>query len=208
MRPLFLFWLMMAGCLEAKPFQWPWNSRAREQQRLNAATDPKPTSREEEILRADETKAFNLSSAKFGTGVSVTGKNAATGEFQFVDKMRTKSFATKELATKQAWGTGSKFETKAAPTKESWFARLTASTKAFVTRESSDANKNLQAGALPGSDKKFLARGRRQAELDADRAEGRAPKMPVGDDREGGQSWAGDLKPLTIQDVKALLNKN
>jgi hypothetical protein len=208
MRPLFFFWLMMAGCLEAKPFHWPWNSRATEQQRLNAATAPKPTSREAEILRADETKAFNLSSAKFGTGVSVTGKKTATSEFQFVDRTRTKSFATKELFSKPAWGAGSAYETKAVPTKESWFARVTASTKAFLTRESSDANKNLQGGVLPGSEKKFLARGRRQAELDADRAEGRAPKVPIGEDRDGGQSWSGDVKPLTIQDVKALLNKN
>lgn len=208
MRSLFLIWLMMAGCLEAKPFQWPWNSRAREQQRLNAATAPKPTSREAEILRADETKAFNLSTAKFGTGVSITGKGTATGGFHFEDKARTKSFATRELFAKPASGTASQYATKDAPTKQSWFSRLTASTKAFVTRESSDSNKGLQAQVLPGSDKAFLARGRRQAELDADRAEGRAPKMPLGDDRDGGQSWSGDLKPLTIQDVKSLLNKN
>ncbi len=206
---MFLFsWLLTAGCLQAKPLQWPWNSRAKEQQRLNAATAPKPSSREEEILRADETKAFNLSSAKFGTAVSITGKKTSTSEFQFVDKTRTKSFATKELFSKPAWGAGSTYETKTAQTKESWFSRFTASTKAFVTRESSDANKNLQGGTLPGSEKQFLPRGRRQAELDADRAEGRAPKLPVGDDRDGGQSWSGDLKPLTIQDVKALLNKN
>jgi hypothetical protein len=208
MRPLLLFWLMMACCLEAKPFQWPWNTRAKEQQRINAATEPKPTSREAEILRADETKAFNLSSAKFGTGVSITGKKTGTNEFQFVDRTRTKSFATKDLPTKQASGTGSKFETKAAPTKDSWFSRLTSPTKSYATRESSDSKKNLQGSALPGSEKNFVARGRRQAALDADRAERREPKMAIGGDRDGGESWSGDVKPLTIQDVKALLNKN
>jgi len=207
MRPFLLFWLMTACCLEAKPFQWPWSSRAKEGQRINAATSPKPTSREEEILRAD-VKAFNLSSAKFGTGVSIMGKKSATNEFQFVDKTRTKSFATKDLPTKQAWGMGSKYETKAAPTKESRFTGVTAPTKSYATRESSDSKKNLQGSTLPGSEKDFVPRGRRQAALDADRAEQRAPKMAIGGDREGGESWSGDVRPLTIKDVKALLNKN
>ena len=193
---------------QARHFRWPWNSRTTEQTRLNAAMEPKPTSREEQILRPDITKEFNPSSANFGSGRTVTGGKATGGTFHFVDRTRTKSFDTKEFATKEAWGSKSKYATKTAETKESWFARRTAPTKTFATRESSDANKNLQGGVLPGSDKKFLARGRRQAELDADRAQGRAPKMGLGGDREGGQSWSGDVRPLSIQDVKTLLNKN
>ena len=46
--------------------------------------------------------------------------------------------------------------------------------------------------------------GRRQAELDKNGAAG----ITMGGDREGGQSWGGDVKPLTIQDVRTLLNKN
>ena len=225
MRLFVLLWLLTAGCLEAAPFHWPWskstaeqtparrfhwpwNSRTTEQTRLNAAMEPKPTSREEQILRPDLTKEFNPSAANFGSGRSVTGKKAATSEFYFLNKTRTKSFDTKEFATKEARNANSKYETKTAETKESWFARRTALTKTFATRESSDANKNLQGSVLPGSEKKFLARGRRQAELDADRAQGRAPKMGLGGDREGGQSWSGDARPLSIQDVKTLLNKN
>ncbi len=184
------------------------NSRAKEQARLDAAMAPKPTSREEQLLRPDITKEFNPSAANFGSGRSLTGKAAATNEFYFQNKTRTKAFETKGIGTKEAWGMQSKYETKTAQTKESWFARLTARTKTYDTRESRDANKGLQGSVLPGSDQKFLARGRRQAELDADRAEGRAPKLPLGGDRDDGQSWNGDLKPLSIQDVKTLLNKN
>ncbi len=185
-------------------FRLPWNSRTKEQSRLNAAMAPKPTSREEEIMRPDITKEFNPNSANFGSAYTQAGKKASTGAFYFVKKTETKSFDTKSFATKEAWGAKSKYETKAAETKESWFARRTALTKAYTTRESSDANKNLQGRALPGSEKQFVARGRRQAELDKNGAAG----IPMGGDRDGGQSWSGEVRPLSIQDVKTLLNKN
>ena len=232
MRRSLLLWLATAACptsLVAQPFHWPWsrhveqqqveqqekkqsrlfrlpwNSRTTEQSRMNAATAPKPTSREEQVMKPDLTKEFNPSAANFGSNRSVDGKKAATGEFQFVDRTRTKSFATKELSAKQAWGTTSQYETKTAETKESWFSRLTAVPKPYATHESSDANKNLQGRVLPGSDQKFVARGRRQAELDRNAAAG---GVPMGGDRDVGQSWSGEVRPLTIQDVKTLLNKN
>ncbi len=218
---LLLFWLMMTGCLGAAPFHWPWstpnaeqkpekhfrlpwNSRTTEQTRLNAAAAPKQTSREEALLHPDITKEFNPSSANFGSGRSVSGKKMATSEFHFVDRTRTKSFETRGFATKEATGMKSQYATKTAETKESWFARRTALTKAYETRENSDANKNLEGRALPGSEKKFVARGRRQADLDKNGAPGQA----MGADRDGGQSWSGEVRPLTIQDVRTLLNKN
>lgn len=221
MRFSLLLWLATVASLEAQPLRWPWskasaekkeawhfhlpwNSRATEQKRLNAAVEPNPGSREEQILRPDTTKAFNLSSAKFGSGMSVTGKKAATSEFYFENKTRTKTFATGAVVTKPAWGTDSRFATKSADTKESWFSKLTARTKTYETYESRDAKKGLQGRAVPGSDKNFVARGRRQAELDRNGAAG----IPPGGDRDFGQSWSGDVKPLTIQDVRTLLNKN
>ncbi len=193
---------------EARRFPLFWNSRTKEQQRLNAATAPKPTSREEQVMKPDLTKEFNPAVANFGSGRSITGQKAATSEFHFINKMRTKPFETGTFATKTAWGADSQYGTKTAETKESWFARKTALTKSYATRETSDANKGLHAQALPDSEKKFLARGRRQAEYDADRAEGKAPKLTMGGDRDSGQSWSGDARPLSIQDVKQLLNKN
>ncbi len=159
-------------------------------------------------MKPDTTKQFNLASANFGSGRTITGGKAATSEFQFVNKTRTKAFETGTFATKPAWGTDSKFTTKTAETKESWFARKTAPTKTYATNETWDANKGLQGQVLPGSERKFLVRGRRQAEYDADRAEGKAPKVSFGGDRDNGQSWSGDVRPLSIQDVKQLLNKN
>ena len=181
-----------------------WNSRTKEQQRLNAATSSAPTSREQQLMKPDLTKEFNPNSANFGSGRSITGKKAATSEFYFVNKTRTKGFPTREFATKQASGAESQYATKTAVGKESWFARLTAPTKTYGTRESRDANKGLQGKVLPGSERKFVAIGRRQAELDKNGAS----MMPLGGERDMGQSWSGDLKPMSIQDVKTLLNKN
>ena len=220
---LFLL-LMTAACPEAQAFHWPWssdtpeqqekktmrrfplmwNSRTKEQQRLNAVTDPKTTTRAEQVMQLDQTKEFNPSAANFGSGRSVTGKKAATSEFHFLNRTQTKGFDTREFATKEASGTNAKYATKSAQTKESWFARLTAPTKTYATRENSDSNKGMQGRVLPGSEKKFVARGRRQAELDKNGAAGN----PFGGDRDSGQSWSGEVRPLSIQDVKTLLNKN
>ncbi len=225
MRFTLLILLATAAGLEAKPWQWPWsnrttepktdqkidkrfalfpNSRSREQQRLNEVTSPKPTSRAEEVMQLDRTKEFNPSAANFGSGRSVTGKSASTGTFHFVNRTQTKSFETKGIFAKGATGTDGQFATKSALTKESWFARLTASAKTYDTRASSDANRGLQGGTLPSAEKKFVARGRRQAELDKNGAAG----VPFGADRDSGQSWSGEVRPLSIQDVKTLLNKN
>ena len=224
MRLSIVLLFFTAVSVEAGPFRWPWtrsvaegqekkeafrfplmwNSRTKEQQRLNAATASKPTSREEQVMKPDLTKEFNPSSANFGSGRSITGKNAATNEFHFVNRTRTKTFATGVFATKVAPGVDSNYATKEAPTKESWFARLTAPTKTYATRESSDANRGLQGRVLPGSERKFLAIGRRQAELDRNGAGG----MAQGGERDMGQSWSGEVRPMSIQDVKNLLNKN
>ena len=179
-------------------------SRSKEQQRLNAATASKPTTREQQVMKPDLTRQFNPSAANFGSGLSLTGKPAATNTFHFANNTRTKSFETGAFATKQAWGGDSKFATKSMPTKPSWFSRLTAPTKTYATRESRDAGRGLQGATLPGSEKKFLAIGRRQSELDRNGAS----VMPMGGGRDMGQSYSGDVRPMSIQDVKSLLNKN
>jgi len=204
MRFLPLLALMLAGCSATTPLHLPWNSRAKEQSRLNAATAPKPSRWDQQVLRADETRTFNPSAANFASARSVSTKAARTNEFYFVDKTRTKSFGTRDFNTKEAWSLKKDYATKAAPVKESWFSRLTARTKSYPTRENYEAGKKVETRALPGGDQAFLARGRRQASLDKNGAAGQA----VGGDRIGGESWSGDLKPLTIQDVRTLLNKN
>ena len=152
MRFLPLLALLLSGCSAVKSIQLPWNSRTHEQAKLNAVTEPKPTTREEEILHPSATKAFNPNAANFGSGRTVSTTGARTNEFHFENKTRTKSFSTRDFGTKEAWGTDTKYATKDVATKESWFARLTSPTKSYATRENWEAGKTSETRALPGGE--------------------------------------------------------
>jgi hypothetical protein len=184
------------------------NSRALEQRRMRVMLqneDQGVTERGAEIAVLDPEKAFDPSVAQFGHSNSVSTKGARTTVFNYEDRVRTKQFGTKDAYTKGAWMGDVKFQTKAAPVRDSWFSRMTArNTKTFATRDSALSEKSVPTRALVQGDKPFLVKGRRQADLDA-----KGPgSYPMGGDRYSGQSWSGDLKPMTIDDVKKLLNKN
>jgi hypothetical protein len=199
---------MLGGCASKKVDQQydpaTANTRATEQMRMRAVTGGEVASeRGAQVLVADPNKEFNPSAARFGRPASVGAKAAHVNEFQFVDRVRTKDFGTRDYTTKGAWMGDLKFGTKEARTKESWFAKKSARTKTFDTKEARDASKSATTRALPGGDRSFLGQGRRQADLDSTGRE----KIPFGT-TDMGPSWTGDLKTLTIEDVKGLLNKN
>ena len=203
---------LLGGCASTKiPDQYDEqtaNSRAVEQRRMQYVQAVEsgawaPASARGSDVLAPKPKEFNLGAMRTGAAREFKGNAARTNEFQFVDKTRTRAFGTKDFSTKGAWMGNAKFATKEAPTKDSWFARRTARVKDYETREARDASKTAATRALPGGDRQFLVQGRTQAQLDAT---GRA-NIPFGT-TTAGPSWSGDLKPLTIDDVKALLNKN
>jgi hypothetical protein len=200
---------LLGGCASKKVEQKydtaKANTRAVEQRRMNAIESgawDSASERGDEVL-APKPKEFNMGALRSGPSRSFDGKPAHVNEFQFVDRVRTKDFGTSDYTTKGAWMGDLKYGTKDARTKESWFAKKSARTKTFDTKESRDASKTANTRALPGGDRSFLAQGRRQADLDVN---GRQ-KIPFGT-TDMGPSWSGDLKPLTIDDVKGLLNKN
>jgi hypothetical protein len=181
------------------------NTRALEQRRMNAVTSGDAASeRGAEVLVGDKYKEFNLAAMRGGSAKAFGTKGAYSNEFHFVDRVRTKDFYTRDYVSKKAWMGDAKFATKASPTKESWFSRRTArSEKTYATKESRDANREHGTRALPGGEKPFLVQGRTQAGLDATGKD----KIPFGT-TDMGPSWSGELKPLTVDDVKGLLNKN
>jgi hypothetical protein len=203
---------LLAGCASTKvPDQYDAkkaNSRAVEQRRMqvveavNSGAWAPASQRGQEVL-APKPKEFDLGSLRLGSARTFKGKGADTHEFHYVNKTQTRGFVSKEYSTKGAWMGDAKFATKDAPTKSSWFARRSAATKSYATRGARDATKEASTRALPGGDRAFLVQGRRQAELDAN---GRQT-IPMGTTTMG-PSWSGELKPLTIEDVKGLLNKN
>jgi hypothetical protein len=197
----------LGGCASKVPDQLNMqtaNARAVEQMRMRAVTSGDATSeRGAEVLVPNKDKEFDPNTARLGARRGIEGRAAQTTEFQYVDRTRTRAFVSKDFSTKGAWMGNAKFATKEASTKTSWFARKSARTKDYETREARDASKSAATRALPGGDRPFLVQGRTQAKLDAT---GRG-SIPFGTTTMG-PSWSGDLKPLTIEDVKGLLNKN
>lgn len=204
MRFLPLLALLLSGCSSTKSGDALKNSRVKEQERLNAAVAEERGAPEDKVLRWDENKTFNPSTARFGGGGTFATGKAQTNEFYFVDKTQTKSFRTGGFATREAESAKVSYATREAPTKESRFSGQTAPTRSFATAEDRQANKEMATRSLPGGDRTFAAQGRRQAALDKTGSK----DHPMGGDRSSGESWSGDLKPLTIQDVRTLLNKN
>lgn len=189
------------------------NSRAIEQKRMNVMemnADQGLTERGAEIAVYDPEKTFDPNVPQFGHGRSISPKAAQTTTFNFVDGVRTKEFGGTRSAAlgKNAWMGNLQFQTKAAPVKESWFSKLTARSKTFDTSKSRFADKAVATRPSVIEDKPFLVKGRRQADYDT---KGPAA-MALGGDRISGDSWTGDLqqltKPMSIDDVKKLLNKN
>ena len=199
--------VILTGCASKNPDKLDpatANTRALEQVRMRTITSGDAESaRGAEVLIADPNKEFNPASARFGAR-SLGGKSAPTNDFHFIDRTRTKGFGgTKDFATKGAWMGDAKFATKSAPTKTSWFGGRSARVKTYDTKEARDASKTAATRALPEGDRSYVAQGRRQAQLDANGRD----TIPFGTTNMG-PSWTGELKPLTIEDVKGLLNKN
>jgi hypothetical protein len=207
MRLLPLIALLLAGCASHKNTEAlkpaTANTRAVEQMRMNEVESGE-SHRGAEIMMPNQNKTFDTRAANFGTASEIGSRQARTVEYHFEDRVRTKSFGTREFSTKNAAMAEKNYETKAAPVKESWFSRLTARTKTYETREAQGVGKTVETRALRGGDKAYFAKGRKQGIYDSKGA----AAMAQGGDRSDGQSWSGDLKPMTIEDVKKLLNKN
>lgn len=164
---------------------------------MNDATSEKQQGFEQRVMSQDPNKAFNLDSANAGGSRRYQTGEAPTGEFQFVDKVRTKDYAAGKYETK-AWQGDHVYETKAADTKESQYANKAAKSKTYETKDSRYAGKTAEVRALPDGERAFLNKGRRQADFDT---HGPASSVPT-------QSWEGNLQKMTVEDVRKLLNKN
>jgi len=156
------------------------------------------------ILHPDEKKAFDLDNAKFfGTkGFSGTTKVTQSKEFQFDQKFSPKAFnAATYSGTKGAWLGDMKFSTKSASTSGKYEipnAGKAADTKALPIKDYVYSDKAVATKIFPGQ-RPFLKRGPSQDLFDKEKGYPSTSK-PIG--------FTGDLRPMTIDDVRTLLNKN
>lgn len=164
-------------------------------------------------------KQFNMNQlTPFGRSKSeFRAKEAQSNSFYIHQKYSPNGYDTKSFSTKSSRYNDFKFatksadtktyETKAAPTKAASVKDARESTKAAPTREFADANRTSGF------------KGRNQALFDKEGPAAQAKvgagwRTQVGDGRfsiPGGPesaSWGGNLKVLTVNDVREILNKN
>ena len=151
-----------------------------------------------DVIVWDDTKTFNPAVARFGNRASVSDKLARTGEFRFTEQFRAKEFGAKGFSTKSAWVDKLSFATKDAPTRDAREAGKTAGSKSYDTVSARETGKTAALPDVPDGERKYLGK-------EADRMKrGINPR----DQPKFEGAWTGNLEPLTIDDVKKLLNKN
>jgi hypothetical protein len=212
LRFLPLLALVLAGCAAKKVDnqfdEKSANSRAIEQARMRYVEEGRVESeRGAEIAVYDPSRTFNLATANFSRTSSYGQKTTQTTPFNFTNRARTKGFLTGNYNAKTAYLGEAKFATKSATlAKQSWITKMFTRTKSYDTPAAHDANKSLAIRGVPDGERPFLNQGRRQADLDKNGQK----LLPYGNygGMDLGQSWSGELKEMTITDVKNLLNKN
>jgi hypothetical protein len=172
--------------------------KARRQEIGRGAAEGAASQRGAEVIAPDYTKEFNPSVARFGRSASVADKAARTGEYRFTERFRTKEYAAKDFGTKSASLEKLNFGTKTAATKEAREAGKTARSKSYETSEAREAGKSAAIPNVIDGERKFLGK-------EADRMKrGIRPE----DQAKFEAAWQGNLEPMTVEDVKKLLNKN
>jgi hypothetical protein len=186
-----------------------------EEPSASKAKSPKSQSLSQRLLQPDLEKNFNMSQlSPFGRSKSeFRAREARTNSFYFQQKFTAKGFETRSFRTKTAWDSDSKFETKDARTKT--FETKSADVKAAPVKEAREARKSAPTREYYQANRTSEFKGRNQALFDK---EGPAAQAKIGTGYGGGRfslpgqpdsaSWSGNLKQLTVDDVREILNKN
>lgn len=153
-------------------------------------------SRLDEILKPSPNKAFR--GKGFEIDKSVETKGSAAKPFRFIQRMFTKPFATREYAGGKEYLTG---EFKVVPANagrgEAREAQRSARTKSAAVSEYNQSG--LSAPTRSYATRGYTGeRGRSQSRLES---EGPAALAD-------GVGWKGKLEPMSIDDVRELLNKS
>ncbi len=178
-RPLLVFVLLASSAF------------AQEQERKLADRISKPN-----MNMTFDTRQGGTGSKSFNSG------KVATKGFGFSQSFRTKDFnakqfRSKEFATSGAWMGDMRFESKQANTSGKYQIPnigKEAGNKTAGVKEAHDANKAMEVRAYAKGDRPYLGR-------EADKMKKHLDQAPAG--------WQGnDLKVLSIDDIREMLNKN
>lgn len=154
------------------------------------------------LMRPNMEKPFDTAQAASGGGRSFGAKSARSKSFGFEQKFSAGEFRSKEFSgSKSAWMGNFKFSSKEANTRGKYEvpnAGRQVNTKTMPVVDAREGSKAMPTREFAGQ-RPYLKRGPSQDRFDR---EGTTPmdNRPVG--------WSGTLQPMTIDDVRELLNKN
>ena len=151
-----------------------------------------------EMLVVDPEKTFNLGNAATGSTRSFNTGTARVKDFNYEQKITTKSYGARGFwgAKQSAFG-DQRFATRAARTTGNYEipnAAKKADTKTAATKDAREANKTLATRDMPGGDRQYLGK--------------EADKMKKSLDPNARVGWSGDLKEMSVEDLRDLLNKS
>ena len=160
---------------------------------LHAQTTQKERTLYERIMKPDETKAFDPATEANIGGRTLAPKTARTKGYA-TGSYSAGQYGTKDFAgTKGAWDGNLRFATREANTKRGYETNGI-EVKTAPTREARDAGRTTATRPLWDGGREFLGPERGKLDKAVD------PNKRI--------EWRGDLKPMTVEDIRALLNKN
>jgi hypothetical protein len=125
-------------------------------------------------------------------------RDARTNSFYFQQKFTPKGYETGSFRTKTAWDSDFKFATKDARTK-TFETKAAPVKKTAPVKDAREGSKTAATREFSEANRTTTFKGRNQALFDK---EGPAAQAKVG------PGWSGDLKTLTVEDIREILNKN
>src|SRR5687768_1223349 len=147
----------------------------------------------------DQARVFNPNAASFHpSNRSFGAKSAQSKTFYFKQSYSPKEFQAKSFTgTKNAWMGDFKFSTKEANSRGKF--QVPNADRAYTvsdagTKTARESEKAMNVRALPGGDREYLGPESKRIHKAVD------PTKPTG--------WEGVMKPMTIDEVRELLNKN
>jgi hypothetical protein len=144
-----------------------------------------------------QNKTFGTSGTFNGTG------RAFVKDFYFIDRFRPRAFDTRTFfGSKDHWAGDFKFKTDAANTNSGKIivnATKAVDTKTSETKAASESSKESATHTYTDAGK-WSGRGRSQDRFDRDGSKAVQGNAAIG--------LQGDMHPLTIEEVRELLNKN
>lgn len=204
------------------------NSRVVESQRMNALNNNgwAGSDRWSEVAVIDPDKSFEMKNMSTGSGKTFNTGSANVKEFNYDQKMTTKSYASRGFwGAKQSAFSDQRFATRAARTSGSYEipnATKKADTKTAATKEAREADMAMAVRTLPDGSRQYLGKEKDKMKTPVDPKEaanwrGASAMVTTGGEvgaSTGGRRYItpveqiGQMKEISIEDLRELLNKN